>query len=111
VLVNKVFKSRMRQFAPLLRRRELSNQPDSPPAPGSRPPTEQTDPSDLYYVLDLIEKMDNREAKVLRMRFGLDADAAMTFAEIGERLGLTSEQVGQIESESLAKLSEAMHAD
>jgi RNA polymerase primary sigma factor len=75
------------------------------------PDTEMVEADDLHHVLDLLEKMDKREAAVLRMRFGLDDEEPKTLKEIGERLGLTRERVRQIESEALGKLSESMHAD
>jgi RNA polymerase primary sigma factor len=75
------------------------------------PDTEMVEADDLHHVLDLLDKMDKREAAVLRMRFGLDDEEPKTLKEIGERLGLTRERVRQIESEALGKLSESMHAD
>jgi RNA polymerase primary sigma factor len=75
------------------------------------PDTEMVEADDLHHVLDLLEKMDKREAAVLRMRFGLDEEEPKTLKEIGERLGLTRERVRQIESEALGKLSESMHAE
>ena len=75
------------------------------------PDTEMVEADDLHHVLDLLDKMDKREATVLRMRFGLDDEEPKTLKEIGERLGLTRERVRQIESEALSKLSESMHAD
>src|SRR5580700_5601762 len=75
------------------------------------PDLEMSESDDLHQVLDLLEKMDKREATVLRMRFGLDDEEPKTLKEIGERLGLTRERVRQIESEALSKLSESMHAD
>ena len=55
------------------------------------------------HVLELLEKMDKREATVLRMRFGLDDEEPKTLKEIGECLGLTRERVRQIEREALSK--------
>src|SRR5271166_3508125 len=75
------------------------------------PDTEMSEADDLHHVLDLLDKMDKREATVLRMRFGLDDEEPKTLKEIGECLGLTRERVRQIESEALSKLSESMQAE
>jgi RNA polymerase primary sigma factor len=72
------------------------------------PETEMVESDDLQHVLHLLDKMDKREATVLRMRFGLDDEEPKTLKEIGERLGLTRERVRQIESEALGKLSESV---
>ncbi len=75
------------------------------------PDTEMVEADDLNHVLDLLGKMDKREATVLRMRFGLDDEEPKTLKEIGECLGLTRERVRQIESEALSKLSESLQAE
>jgi RNA polymerase primary sigma factor len=75
------------------------------------PDAEMVEADDLSHVLHLLDKMDKREATVLRMRFGLDDEEPKTLKEIGERLGLTRERVRQIESEALSKLSESMQAE
>jgi RNA polymerase primary sigma factor len=59
---------------------------------------------DLSQVLHLLGSLDEREAKVLRLRFGLDGDEPMTLKEIGECLDLTRERVRQIEREALGKM-------
>ncbi len=75
------------------------------------PDNEMVDNDDLKQVMILLDKMDPREATVLRMRFGLNDEEPKTLKEIGETLGLTRERVRQIESEALAKLSDHLNAD
>lgn len=75
------------------------------------PDTEMVENDDLRQVMHLLDKMDPREATVLRMRFGLNDEEPKTLKEIGESLGLTRERVRQIESEALAKLSECLTAE
>ncbi|QDU62817.1 RNA polymerase sigma factor RpoS [Planctomycetes bacterium Pan216] len=72
------------------------------------PDVEMIESDNLNHVYHLLDKMDEREAKVLRMRFGLDDQEPRTLKEIGETLGLTRERVRQIESEALEKLAVGM---
>jgi RNA polymerase primary sigma factor len=76
----------------------------------SPPDMEMARSDDLRQVLALLERMDPRQAEVLRMRFGLDDEEPKTLKEIGERLGLTRERVRQIESEALRKMREGLEA-
>lgn len=53
----------------------------------------------------LLDQIDEREATILRLRFGFDDGESLTLKEIGERIGLTRERVRQIERDALAKLN------
>ena len=59
---------------------------------------------DLEWVLQLIGKLDFREATILRLRFGFGGREPKSLRQIGEFLGLTRERIRQIEGEALAKL-------
>ena len=62
----------------------------------------------MKHAMEMLEKMDQRESTVLKMRFGLHGCEPHTLKEIGEQLGLTRERVRQIETEALAKMSDGL---
>lgn len=62
----------------------------------------------IRHLLDLLDNIDEREATILRLRYGLDGEDPMTLKQIGERIGLTRERVRQIEHEALSKLRDSM---
>jgi len=56
---------------------------------------------DLEHLLD---ELTDREAEVIRRRFGLEDDTPCTLAQIGEAMALSRERVRQIETRALLKL-------
>jgi RNA polymerase primary sigma factor len=75
------------------------------------PETEMVEHDNLTHVRRMLQTMDQREATILRMRFGLDDAEPRTLKEIGETLGLTRERVRQIENEALDRLAEGLSAE
>lgn len=64
----------------------------------------------LRVAIESLQILSDREAMVLRLRFGLDGGEEATLKEIGEQLGYTRERVRQIEQQALAKLRECVAA-
>jgi RNA polymerase primary sigma factor len=56
-------------------------------------------------VSDLLKELDDRQADIIKMRFGIGHDREMTLEEIGQIYGLTRERIRQIEAKALLYLS------
>ena len=52
----------------------------------------------------MLAALTDREAKVLKMRFGLGGNRPMTLEEVGSKFGVTRERIRQIEAKALRKL-------
>ena len=55
-------------------------------------------------LYDSLETLNEREATIVKLRFGLNDGETMTLEQIGERFGVTRERIRQIESKALKKL-------
>jgi len=60
---------------------------------------------------DALEGLTAREAKVLRMRFGIDMNTDHTLEEVGKQFDVTRERIRQIEAKALRKLRHPSRSD
>src|SRR6058998_3871087 len=97
---------------------------DAPLTPGEDnklldylPDTQNPGPDDEIFEHALTESIEEvlatlkeREAKILRLYFGLEGQEPMTLEEIGSLLGITRERVRQIKEKALARLRHVSRA-
>jgi len=55
-------------------------------------------------INDVLSTLSPREARIIRLRFGLDCDKSYTLEEVGRKFGLTRERIRQIEGKALRRL-------
>jgi RNA polymerase primary sigma factor len=68
-------------------------------------PYEQLEEKTVTRMLqEMVKTLDEREATILRYRFGLDGGSEKTLEEVGQKFGVTRERVRQIQNIALAKL-------
>ncbi|QIB49922.1 RNA polymerase sigma factor RpoD [Pseudomonas sp. OIL-1] len=60
---------------------------------------------------DVLSGLTAREAKVLRMRFGIDMNTDHTLEEVGKQFDVTRERIRQIEAKALRKLRHPTRSD
>jgi RNA polymerase primary sigma factor len=61
-------------------------------------------------VHEILATLSPREARILRLRFGLENGRTYTLEEVGEKFGLTRERIRQIEGKALRRLRHPMRA-
>ncbi|RKT47506.1 RNA polymerase sigma factor RpoD [Thiocapsa rosea] len=60
---------------------------------------------------NMLASLTSREAKVLRMRFGIDMNTDHTLEEVGKQFDVTRERIRQIEAKALRKLRHPTRSD
>jgi RNA polymerase primary sigma factor len=97
---------------------------DAPLTPGEDnklldyiPDTQNPGPDDQTFeralsesIDEVLETLKEREAKILRLYFGLEGKEPMTLEEIGGMMGITRERVRQIKEKALARLRHVSRA-
>jgi RNA polymerase primary sigma factor len=68
------------------------------------PYDELEDKTVVNMLQDMVKHLDEREATILRYRFGLDGGSEKTLEEVGAKFGVTRERVRQIQNLALRKL-------
>ena len=62
-------------------------------------------------VKDILDSLTPREAKVLRMRFGVEMSTDHTLEEVGKQFDVTRERIRQIEAKALRKMRHPSRSD
>ncbi len=62
-------------------------------------------------VHEVLADLSDREAEVVRLRFGLDDGRPRTLEEVGKAFGVTRERIRQIETKTLAKLRHPLRSE
>ncbi|MDX1668792.1 MAG: RNA polymerase sigma factor RpoD [Limnobacter sp.] len=75
-------------------------------------PSDAAQYSSLRFVTkDVLDSLTPREAKVLRMRFGIEMSTDHTLEEVGKQFDVTRERIRQIEAKALRKLRHPSRSD
>lgn len=65
----------------------------------------------LAHMLELVQRLDERERAILNLRFGLNGERPKTLDEVSQTIGRTRERVRQIQNQALDKLRTMFEAD
>jgi RNA polymerase primary sigma factor len=81
------------------------------PDPRQQSSGDYLDQSHLEHrIEEILGNLDIRERQVLRMRYGLEGEQALSLGDIGKVLRVSKERIRQIEESAMAKLRQPQHA-
>ena len=66
------------------------------------------DVESVFRLMHLLDKLEERERKILEMRFGLRGSRPLTLEEVSQEIGRTRERVRQIQNQALTKLKQLL---
>jgi predicted dehydrogenase len=66
------------------------------------------DVESVFRLMHLLDKLEERERKILEMRFGLRGGRPLTLEEVSQEIGRTRERVRQIQNQALTKLKQLL---
>lgn len=73
-------------------------------------PFENLSDKDIHMeVGDLLDKLDDRERRIINARFGLDGSDPITLEEVGEKFGVTRERIRQLQNIALGKMRRSLN--
>ena len=85
---------------------------DTMPATSKHLPEDDlTNIEELQKTVKMLDKLDERESQVLKLRFGINGTEPLTLKQIGAKLGLTRERVRQLQQNALNQLNELMSSE
>ena len=69
------------------------------------------DEETINHMVELLEKLDERERTILELRFGLKGGRPKTLEEVSQTIGRTRERVRQLQNQALEKLKAKLEED
>lgn len=65
----------------------------------------------VFRLIDLLDKLDDRERQIIELRFGLRGQEPLTLEEVSSHIGRTRERVRQLQNQALLKLKDLLVND
>ena len=69
------------------------------------------DDETLRHMLELVDRLEDREQRILKLRFGLGGERPHTLEEVSRIIGRTRERIRQIQNQALEKLRQMLEEE